>query len=392
MSLALHQKLIYQCSRVDIDGGGGVETYLRTLINSPVPSLSQPLISCLKNLDQRQPQLLHIHDPEMLMEVTEECPAIFTMHNHCSYCPSGTKYLANRGKVCDRMMNPLGCSWGHLIDSCGSRRPQKLLFNFLNTYHFIQTLKKLKIPVIANSDYVRGQIISAGVAAERVVTLRCGVKPPRHPTTALNWATHKNQRILFVGRIVPDKGVEWLIKALQHTNTNIHLDIAGDGWSKSSMEKLASAMGLSNRITWHGWCNDQHLEALYQQCFAVVFPSLWPEPAGLVTLEAYSHYRPIIASAVGGIPEHVKHGETGILVRANHVQELATAINELATNYSQSRLMGERGEAWYQEEFTIDIHLQRLLEIYRQTIAHFHQAHSSTLPSITRSQNNVDKY
>ncbi|MDB9306734.1 MULTISPECIES: glycosyltransferase family 4 protein [Cyanophyceae] len=367
----IDQKMIYHCSRADIKGGGGIETYLASLVSSQLSGVSARPISSLKNIDQKQPQLLHIHDPDMLVDLQEECPAIFTLHNHSSYCPSGTKYLANRGKVCDRMMNPLGCTWGHLVDGCGSRRPRKILQNWLNTHHPLEILKNLKIPVIANSDYVRQQIISSGLAPERVMTLRCGVKPPKNPTTPLNSDTHQNQRILFAGRIVPDKGVEWLIKALAQTHQRIHLDIAGDGWSKPSMEKLARQMGLSDRITWHGWCNSDKLESLYQQCFAVVFPSLWPEPAGLVTLEAYSHYRPIIASAVGGIPEHVRDGETGILVTPNNIKQLAAAINELAINYSQSRLMGEKGQAWYQQEFTIDIHIQRLAEIYAKTIAEF---------------------
>ncbi len=177
---------------------------------------------------------------------------------------------------------------------------------------------------------------------------------------------------MFAGRIVPDKGVEWLIKALAQTNQRIHLDIAGDGWSKPSMEKLARQMGLSDRITWHGWCNGEKLESLYQQCFAVIFPSLWPEPAGLVTLEAYSHYRPIIASAVGGITEYVRDGETGILVPLHDIKKLASAINELGNNFSQSQLMGEQGQAWFQEEFTIDVHIQRLKDIYEKTITEFH--------------------
>ena len=367
----VEQKMIYHCSPTDIKGGGGIETYLASLVNSQIAGVSDRTISCLNDIDQKQPQLLHIHDPNMLLDLREECPAILTLHNHGSYCPSGTKYLADRGKVCDRAINPLGCTWGHLVDGCGSRRPQKVLKNWLNTQHPLERLKSLKIPVIANSDYVRQEIIHNGLAPERVVTLRCGVKAPKNQTAPLNWATHKNQRILFAGRIVPDKGVEWLIKALVETNPQIHLDIAGDGWSKPSMEKLASQMGLSDRITWHGWCNSEKLQSLYKQCFAVVFPSLWPEPAGLVTLEAYSHYRPIIASAVGGIPEHVRDGETGILVPPNNIKQLAAAINELAINYPKSRLMGEIGQAWYQQEFTIDIHVQRLVEIYAKTIAEF---------------------
>jgi glycosyltransferase involved in cell wall biosynthesis len=364
-------KQIYHCSRVDIKAGGGLETYLSSLITSQMSGVSDRTISSLKNFDQQQAQLLHIHDPEILLDLREECPAILTLHNHSIYCVSGTKYLPNGNKVCDRIINPMGCTWGNLIDGCGTRRPHKIAYNWYYTYHALERLKQLKIPVIANSDYVRQEIINCGLAPERVVTLRCSVKPPQFPTAPLTPEIHQHQRLLFVGRIVPDKGVEWLIKALAHTHPGIHLDIAGDGWSKPSMETLADQMGLSDRITWHGWCNSEKLESLYQQCFSVVFPSLWPEPAGLVTLEAYSHYRPIIASAVGGIPEHVKDGKTGILVSPNNIKQLAAAINELAINYPQSRMMGEMGNAWYQEEFTIDIHIQKLAKIYAHTIAAF---------------------
>lgn len=367
----VEKKMIYHCSRADINGGGGIETYLASLINSPMNGVSDRIIPCLKNFDQQQAQLLHIHDPEMLVDLRQECPAIFTLHNHSIYCPSGTKYLADRAKVCDRPMNPLGCAWGHLIDGCGSRRPQNILQDWKNANHPLKILKKLQIPVIANSEYVRQQIISMGLAAERVVTLRCGVKSPKQAMQPLDLETHQNQRILFAGRIVPYKGVEWLIKALAQTEKSIHLDIAGDGWSQPTMEKLAGQMGLQDRTTWHGWCNSKKLESLYRQCFAVVFPSLWPEPAGLVTLEAYSHYRPIIASAVGAIPEHVKDGKTGILVSPHNIPQLAAAINQLALNYPQTRLMGEMGNAWFQEDFTMDVHFQRLAAIYDQTIADF---------------------
>jgi glycosyltransferase involved in cell wall biosynthesis len=59
------------------------------------------------------------------------------------------------------------------------------------------------------------------------------------------------------------------------------------------------------------------------------------EPAGLITLEAYARYRPVIASAVGGIPEHLRDGETGILVPINDIKQLAAAITELSTSYEK---------------------------------------------------------
>ena len=365
------QQKIYQCSATDIRGGGGIETYIASLVNSEILGVSNHHINSFQNLDQGQCKLLHLHDPEFLAELRGECPAIFTLHNHCSYCPSGTKYLANRQHKCDRNMHLFGCTWGHLVDGCGSRRPEKIWQNWQSSYDFLSNAKKINIPIIANSNYVRKQIINNGLSPHRVITLHCGVKQPKYPTTSLTKEIHQNQRILFVGRIVPDKGIEWLLKALAKTNPNIHLDIAGEGWIKSKMEKLAKKIGLNERITWHGWCNKDKLETLYQQCLAVVFPSLWPEPAGLVTLEAYAHYRPIIASSIGGIPEYVQNSKTGILIPPNHIQNLADAINELATNYHKSRLMGEEGQQWFQQEFSLDLHIHKLEKIYSQTIAEF---------------------
>jgi len=68
------------------------------------------------------------------------------------------------------------------------------------------------------------------------------------------------------------------------------------------MEKLVNQLGLNNRVTWHGWCNSERMDVLYQQCFAIIFPSVWPEPAGLITLEAYARYRPVIASKLVEFP------------------------------------------------------------------------------------------
>ncbi len=369
-------KMIYHCTNTNMKGGGGVETYVASLALSQIPGVSDRVLQSINGEDQTQFELLHIHDPEFLADLREECPAIFTLHNHCTYCPSGTKYLADRGKICDRVINPLGCVWGHVVDGCGSRRPHKIFGDWWNAYNPLNNLKKLKIPVIANSEYVRQQIIQVGIAPERVITLHCGVQSPKVVTAPLSRTIYQNQRILFAGRIVPDKGLEWLLKALTKTERHIHLDIAGDGWNKPRMEQLAQELGLSDRITWHGWCHPEQLETLYQQCLAVIFPSLWPEPAGLVTLEAYARYRPVIASAVGGIPEYLQDGKTGILISPNNIPQLAAAINEIATNYRKARLIGEKGQAWYQEEFTIDIHFQRLAEIYAKTITEFHSRRS----------------
>jgi glycosyltransferase involved in cell wall biosynthesis len=86
-------------------------------------------------------------------------------------------------------------------------------------------------------------------------------------------------------------------------------------------------------------------------------------------LEAYAHYRPIIASSVGGIPEYIRDGETGILVEPNNSQALANAITCLGSDFNESRNMGKMGHDWLQEEFSMDTHIKHLQRIYEKAVA-----------------------
>jgi glycosyltransferase involved in cell wall biosynthesis len=352
--------------------GGGIKTYVESLLAFQMSGVSDRIITSLKEIDQSQFRLLHLHGADLLGEISGECPSVYTLHNHDAYCPSGTKYLTISKSCCDRKMSHALCTWGHLVDSCGSRRPYKIIENLQRAGKELGILKKLKIPVIANSNYVRSQLIKNGVPPEQVVTLLCGTPIPKATPNPLTQSIHQNQRILFVGRIVKDKGLDWLLRALTLTDQQIHLDIAGEGWDRPRIEKLAEDQGVSDRITWHGWCDSKRLDTLYEQCFALIFPSVWPEPAGLVTLEAYARYRPVIASAVGGIPEYICSGETGILVAANDIKNLAIAVSELAQDYLKTRRMGETGYALFLRDFTIDFHVNRLQEVYAQCIAEFY--------------------
>jgi glycosyltransferase involved in cell wall biosynthesis len=190
--------------------------------------------------------------------------------------------------------------------------------------------------------------------------------------------THQNSRLLFAGRIVPEKGLEWLLKALTQVERRVHLDVAGEGWDQPRMERLAKKLGVSDRVTWHGWCEREKMDALYQQCYAMVFPSLWHEPAGLVTLEAYARHRPVIASSLGGIPEYVLDGKTGILIPANDVKNLAGAINVLAEDYQKARSFGEEGYTLLLERFTMKNHVKDLQIIYEKTMANFQSSPKNT--------------
>ena len=157
---------VHHCGAGLALAGGGIKSYVDGLLTALPEMGDRHLITSLANLDQSQYDLLHIHEGTMLADLTGQCPAVYTLHNHDSYCPSGTKYLTASQKICDRQMSYLGCTWGQIVDGCGSRRPEKILAGFQRAYSNLELLLKLGITVIANSDYVRSQLIFNGLAPE----------------------------------------------------------------------------------------------------------------------------------------------------------------------------------------------------------------------------------
>lgn len=361
------------CSIYNQSSIGGIESYLNGLLIALPDMYDHRIISSLENYDQSQSTLLHVHDAIMLKSITNKCAVVYTVHNHNLYCPSGSKYLHGQARVCDRNMGILSCTWGKLIDGCGSRKPNKIIDSLKRAYSEFETIKKLGITVIANSDYVRSQLIVNGLPESQVVTVRCGIAEAPVEHFPLEKSIHAQQHILFIGRVVPEKGLDWLLQTMPLLDSKIHLDIAGEGWAMPQVRQLAEKLNICDRITWHGWCQNEKLENLYRQSFAVIFPSIWPEPAGLVTLESYARFRAVIASHVGGIPEHIQDGKTGILVKPNDKQQLAIAIMDLANNFEKSREIGINGNALFHHEFSLSIHAQRLKKIYDMAIAQFAQ-------------------
>jgi glycosyltransferase involved in cell wall biosynthesis len=374
MKMLSQKELIYHCyPNFPIQDDGGMAVYVRSLLNYHSPNVSAHVLESLKGVNQRQCKLLHIHGRPLLKELDGSCPVVYTHHNHSSYCPSGTKYLANSKIQCDRKMSGIGCIQGHVLDKCGSLRPHHIARNLQGAYQELSLLKEHNILVIANSDYVRTQLIANEFPPERVITLKLGIPRPQNPSHSLTYEIFQKQKLLFVGRLTPGKGVEWLLEALVHLSSSIHLEIAGEGWAKQRLEQQARNLGVDKRVTWHGWCRREKLDMLFNQCFAVIFPSVWPEPAGLVTLEAYAHRRPIIASAVGGIPEYIVNGETGQLVQPNNTLALVQEITNFSLNFDQCRTIGEMGYLRLQEEFLLERHAESLQNIYKKAITMFHE-------------------
>ncbi len=158
-----------------------------------------------------------------------------------------------------------------------------------------------------------------------------------------------------VGRLEQNKGFEYLVRALAEARPQLGENwgwvLVGEGSLKPQLAALVRQLGLGNHLLLAGALSDSELHNLYAMSNLFAHPTLY-EGSSLVTLEAMSHGLPVVASAVGGIPDKVAEGETGYLVRPSDVAQLATRIVQMAQSPAERRAMGERGAARVAAEFS----------------------------------------
>ena len=162
-------------------------------------------------------------------------------------------------------------------------------------------------------------------------------------------------RLLFVGRLIPRKGLRYLVEAMSELG-DATLDVVGDGPEGEACMALARARGVSDRITFHGFVDNATLERLYASADAFVLPSIVDdrgdtEGLGVVLIEAMAFRTPVVASAVGGIVDVVENEVSGLLVPEKSAQALAAAISRLLADPGLARALGDAGQRRGSEYF-----------------------------------------
>jgi len=177
-------------------------------------------------------------------------------------------------------------------------------------------------------------------------------------------------RILFIGRLTNLKGADYLIQAVAQARTrfsSLTLTVAGDGPEREKLELLARRLEVPTEFA--GWVDTARKKSLLGQTDLLAVPSLWPEPFGLVGIEAGSMGVPSVGYAVGGIPEWLISGHSGELAPADPPtpQGLAEAIlRGLTDSEHYDRLC--RGAWEVASRFTLEAHLDRLEPLLSQEL------------------------
>ncbi len=199
----------------------------------------------------------------------------------------------------------------------------------------------------------------------KVSVVPFGIKDP----SARGISQNPGRAFLFVGRLVPYKGLTNLIDAINKVPDS-EVDIVGSGPLYAQLNKKISDLKLDQRIRLRGSLPQSELDPLMAHCRALVLPSVdASETFGLVQLEAMAAGKPIIASDLPtGVAEVNRPGQTGLLVPPGDVDSLATALNRCLADDDLVRGWGQQARQIFLDEYTRDHMVKRLLAWYEMII------------------------
>ena len=222
--------------------------------------------------------------------------------------------------------------------------------------------------MVVASHFMKNVLIYNGFTEAKIHVIPYFTHLPNIETSS---ASTKQPSILALGRTTKEKGFDYLLRAFSVLQNKARLTIIGDGPELGNLKQFAEDLGLSSRITFPGWLSHDELDQVYRHCTMVVVPSIWPEPFGIVGIEAMAYQKPVIAFDVGGISDWLKNDEMGILVTPQDESKLAEMMITLLDNPTQAIRMGIKGREIVERNFTSDVHLNRLLDLFESAIDQF---------------------
>lgn len=220
--------------------------------------------------------------------------------------------------------------------------------------------EKLAAAVLVRTNNQANERYLAGIApaqAHKLLTIYNGV--PLRPAPALDPPAPPPFRLLALGRMVFKKGFRILLEScrqLADKGVDFHLTLAGDGPQRRQLKALARKSGLGEQVSLPGFVPHRQVPTLFQQAHLFIMPSVIT-PSGdrdgipNVILEALLHEVPVVATAVSGLPEVIRPGETGWLVPPGDPRALAQAVMEALTDPVEARRRARAGRELVAREF-----------------------------------------
>ncbi|HYF38294.1 MAG TPA: glycosyltransferase family 4 protein, partial [Gemmatimonadales bacterium] len=175
-------------------------------------------------------------------------------------------------------------------------------------------------------------------------------------------------RILYAGNLVPSKGVDLLLQAaaeLRHLGIDFQIKILGEGPAERSLRSLVSRLGLGSRVTWSRFVPQGEMPEEYGASTITVLPSRGSaEGLGLTLVEALLAGSAVVGTPAGGIPEVIRHEETGLIARDGDASDLARQLQRLLADANLRDQLAKAGKEHVTQIYSADAAVARFLDLY----------------------------
>ena len=175
--------------------------------------------------------------------------------------------------------------------------------------------------------------------------------------------------VLFVGRLVSHKGLDYLIDSAKFTGKDIAYLVVGSGDYMDNLKGRAKERDVQDRVIFTGSVSFDDIPKYFAACDVFVLPSISRlEAFGLVVLEAMASSKPVVVSDIPGVTELVSDGEEGLHAEPMNAEDLAQKINLLISDEALKKRLGENGRRKVERDFTRDKVVSQIEEVYSEVV------------------------
>lgn len=291
-------------------------------------------------------------------------PSVRMIHDHDLCCPRKHKYFWFNEKICNL---PFGIQCFADLAFLEPDPKSRFKVSIKNLLPLYKELKKNRLfaHLMVGSEWMKRELLMNGFAADKVI-----VQPPVANLPKVDYLPPKKlNSILYVGQLVKGKGVDLLIKALANVKQDYYLKIVGEGNARNKLADLITNNNLEHKIELCGWVNRTQLVNYYRECLFTVVPSRWPEPFGMVGLEAMSFGRAIAGFDAGGISDWLIQNQNGLITKAGDYISLARIIDKMLKNHEKTIKMGLRGPELMSSKFSFSKSIDQLESTFYKLVS-----------------------